>query len=53
MGVCGGLSKYLDIDSSALRIIFILATLLTFGIFSIVYIYFSLFTFYETEQKFE
>lgn len=53
MGVCGGLSKYLNVDSSALRIIFILATLLTFGIFSIVYIYFSLFTFYETEQKFE
>ena len=53
MGVCGGLSRYLNVDSSALRIIFILATLLTLGIFSIVYIYFSLFTFYETEQKFE
>ncbi len=52
-GVCGGLGKYLNIDSSALRIIFILATLLTLGIFSIVYIYFTLFTFYETEQKFE
>jgi phage shock protein PspC (stress-responsive transcriptional regulator) len=53
LGVCGGLSKYLNVDSSALRIIFILATLLTLGIFSIVYIYFSLFTFYEMEQKFE
>ncbi len=53
LGVCGGLGKYLNIDSSALRIIFILATLLTLGIFSIVYIYFTLFTFYETEQKFE
>lgn len=52
-GVCGGFGKYLNVDSTVLRIIFILATLLTLGIFSIVYIYFSLFTFYETEQKFE
>jgi phage shock protein PspC (stress-responsive transcriptional regulator) len=51
MGVCGGLSRYLNLDSSALRIIFTIATLLTLGIFAVVYIYFSLFTSYEMEKK--
>jgi phage shock protein C len=37
-GVCGGLGKYLDIDSSSLRIIFIIVTLLTLGAFSLIYI---------------
>jgi phage shock protein PspC (stress-responsive transcriptional regulator) len=52
-GVCGGFGKYLNIDAAALRIIFAFATLLTLGLFSIVYIYFWLSTFYRTEQKFE
>ncbi|MCX6169344.1 MAG: PspC domain-containing protein [Ignavibacteriales bacterium] len=52
-GICGGFGKYLNIDAAALRIIFILATLLTLGLFAIAYIYFGLSTPYEMEQKFE
>ena len=53
MGVCAGLGKYLTIDSSALRIIFILATLLTLGMFAIVYLLFSVLTPLEAGQRFE
>ena len=53
LGVCGGLSKYLNIDSTFLRIIFVLAGLLTLGIFSVVYIILSLSVNYEEKQKFE
>jgi phage shock protein PspC (stress-responsive transcriptional regulator) len=52
-GVCGGFGKYLNIDAAALRIIFAFASLLTLGLFGVVYIYFGLFTTYETEHKFE
>ncbi len=53
MGVCGGLGNYLKVDSSVLRIIFILAALLTFGMFALIYPFLSLFTHLETERKFE
>lgn len=38
LGVCGGTAKYLGIDSSSLRIIFLLLTGLTLGLFSIAYL---------------
>ena len=38
LGVCGGIAKYLGIDSSSLRIIFLLLTGLTLGMFAIVYV---------------
>ncbi len=53
MGVCAGLGEYLNIDSTALRVIFILATLLTFGMFSLFYLLFSVFTHLESGQRFE
>ena len=53
MGVCAGLDEYLNIDSTALRVIFILATLLTFGMFSLFYLLFSVFTHLESGQRFE
>jgi len=37
-GVCGGIAKYLKIDSSSLRIIFVLLTGLTLGLFLFAYI---------------
>lgn len=53
MGVCGGLAEYVNIDSSTLRIIFILATLLTFGMFAIIYLFLGVFTQLESRQRFE
>jgi phage shock protein PspC (stress-responsive transcriptional regulator) len=53
MGVCGGLGKYLDIDSSSLRIIFILMTLLTLGAFSLLYILIVLLTSSEAGNNLE
>ncbi|PKL84146.1 MAG: hypothetical protein CVV24_01310 [Ignavibacteriae bacterium HGW-Ignavibacteriae-3] len=53
LGVCGGLSRYLDIDSSALRIIFLIAAMLTFGLFALVYLTLGIFINAEPEQKFE
>jgi phage shock protein PspC (stress-responsive transcriptional regulator) len=38
LGVCGGIAKYLGIDSSSLRIIFLLLTGLTLGMFAVVYV---------------
>ncbi len=38
LGVCGGLANYLCIDSSAVRIIFILAAILTLGLFCAAYL---------------
>lgn len=38
LGVCGGIAKYLGIDSSSLRIIFLLLTGLTLGMFAFVYV---------------
>ncbi len=43
-GVCGGIAKYLGIDSSSLRIIFLLLTGLTLGLFAIVYLIISITT---------
>ncbi|MCX6174953.1 MAG: PspC domain-containing protein [Ignavibacteriales bacterium] len=52
-GVCGGLAKYIGIDATILRIIFILATLLTLGIFALLYLILVVFIPYEEGQKFE
>jgi phage shock protein C len=37
-GVCGGLAQYFHFDASILRLLFILLTILTGGIFIVVYI---------------
>lgn len=37
-GVCGGLAQYFQIDSSLIRLLFIFLTLVTGGIFLLVYI---------------
>ncbi|OGV11184.1 MAG: hypothetical protein A3J84_04025 [Ignavibacteria bacterium RIFOXYA2_FULL_37_17] len=52
-GVCGGLAKYIGIDSKVLRIIFILATLLTLGMFSLLYLILFVFISYDEGQNFE
>lgn len=52
-GVCGGLAKYIGIDATILRIIFILAVLLTLGIFVSLYLILVVFIPYEEEKKFE
>ncbi|MFA5804863.1 MAG: PspC domain-containing protein [Melioribacteraceae bacterium] len=52
-GVCGGLAKYIGIDATVLRIIFILAALLTLGIFTSLYLILVAFIPYEEGQKFE
>lgn len=49
-GVCGGIAKYIGIDSTTVRIVFLFAALLTLGIFSIAYILFALFTQIELEE---
>ncbi len=52
-GVCGGLAKYIGMDATVFRIIFILATLLTLGIFASLYLILVAFIPYEEGQKFE
>ena len=52
-GVCGGLAKYSGIDAAVLRIIFILAALLTLGIFALLYLALVVSIPYEEGQKFE
>jgi phage shock protein PspC (stress-responsive transcriptional regulator) len=52
-GVCGGLANYTGIDATVLRIIFVLATLLTLGIFASLYFVLVVFIPYEKGQKFE
>ena len=52
-GVCGGLANYTGIDATVLRVIFVLATLLTLGIFASLYFIFVVFIPYEEGQKFE
>jgi phage shock protein PspC (stress-responsive transcriptional regulator) len=47
LGVCGGIANYLTIDSLPLRIIFLLFTGLTLGLFGIVYIIIA----FTTKQK--
>lgn len=37
MGVCGGIAKYLNAESTTVRIIFILASVLTLGFFALIY----------------
>ena len=38
-GVCSGLARYLNVDLTSLRIVFIILSCLTLGIFSLAYIY--------------
>ncbi len=52
-GVGGGLAKYIEIDAAVLRTIFILATLLTLGIFALLYLILVVSVPYEEGQKFE
>lgn len=49
LGVCSGLSKYLSVDLTSLRIIFLILLFLTLGLFSIFYFMLYLFTKYEME----
>lgn len=37
-GVCGGLGEYFDIDPTLIRVVFILAALMSFGLGIIAYI---------------
>jgi phage shock protein PspC (stress-responsive transcriptional regulator) len=53
MGVCGGLANYIKTDSSSIRIIMTIITLLTLGFFAIIYFAFTLLTKYEPESSFE
>ncbi len=43
-GVCGGMANYLNSDTASIRIIFLILTLLTLGLFAIVYIIISILT---------
>lgn len=51
LGVCGGFARYLNVETTTVRIIFSLATLLTLGFFAIVYLLFAL-TIKTEEQEF-
>ena len=42
LGVCGGFARYLNVESTTVRIIFAIATLLTLGFFAVVYLLFAL-----------
>jgi len=53
LGVCGGLANYIKTDSFSIRIIIVIITLLTFGLFAIIYFAFTLLTKYEPESSFE
>jgi phage shock protein PspC (stress-responsive transcriptional regulator) len=50
-GVCGGLAKYLSIDSHTVRIVFVILTALTLGLFSIPYLAIAFFTFQENKSS--
>lgn len=53
MGVCGGLGEYLGVDSSSLRIIFLVSTFLTLGLFAALYLLIGLNASLETERQSE
>lgn len=38
LGVCGGIAEYLGWDSTIVRIIFVVATILGFGTFALLYL---------------
>ncbi len=42
MGVCGGLAQYLKLDASLIRLLFVIATLMSGGLFLIVYLILAL-----------
>ncbi|MDY0235143.1 MAG: PspC domain-containing protein [Gudongella sp.] len=41
-GVCGGLARYLNIDSTIIRILWFVLTMTSFGIFGVAYIVFGI-----------
>lgn len=49
LGVCSGFAKYFGIDLSLVRFIFVLITIMTAGVFAIVYLYLGI----STEGKYE
>lgn len=49
MGVCGGLAYYLNIDSTLLRVMYVVSLFLTAGFSMIVYFIFAYFVSYEPE----
>ena len=53
MGVCGGLGKYFSVDTSSIRIIFIIATMLTLGLFALAYLIVGLLTQFENSGSYE
>ena len=44
LGVCGGIAEYLDVETTTVRILFVLITMLTLGLFAIIYFLFALLT---------
>jgi phage shock protein PspC (stress-responsive transcriptional regulator) len=50
LGVCGGLAKYLGTGPALVRIVFVFASLVTFGLFAIVYLLLSFFSQLEPES---
>ena len=50
LGVCGGFACYLNVESTTVRIIFLLAALLTLGLFAVIYLLFA-FTIKMEEQE--
>jgi phage shock protein C len=48
LGVCGGLSNYLNLESTTVRIIYVLASVLTLGIFAVSYLIIAVLS--ETEK---
>lgn len=53
IGVCGGIGKYLNVDPTAVRIIFIIAALLTLGFAAIGYLVIGVSSNLETEKTLE
>lgn len=53
LGVCGGIGKYLNVDETTVRMIFLFATLLTLGLFAVGYVAIGSFTDLEEENKIE
>lgn len=37
-GICGGLSEYIDVDPSIIRLVFVVLIVLSWGLFLLVYI---------------
>ena len=42
LGVCGGFAQYIDVESTTVRILFVVLSLLTLGLFALIYFLFAL-----------